>query len=176
MISRVKERGSCLIRTHSDREEKGEEGVGCKNWTFFMDVINVWSLRKGLSIKQQIFDYYQRFASIFLTKPKDIVLYYSLFGRHIVALTKSYQKNHTLVQTCSFREYWKNFNWSVVFKSFLPFSCKRVTSAIFKQDGNENDLKELLMIVHKKVRKYVQVFFDNFKGIAWILGGGFIFI
>ena len=63
-----------------------------------MDVINVWSLRKGLSIKQQIFDHYQRLVSIFLTKPKDIVLYYSLFGSHIVVLTKSYQKKYTLVQ------------------------------------------------------------------------------
>ena len=27
---------------------------------------------------------------------------------------------------------------------------KEVTSAVFKQDGNEDDLKELLMFVHKK--------------------------
>ena len=36
------------------------------------------------------------------------------------------------------------------FKSFLPFLCIGVTSAIFKQDRNEDDLKELLMFVHKK--------------------------
>ena len=35
--------GPYPIQTHSDRQKKGE-GVGCKNWTFFMDVINVWSL------------------------------------------------------------------------------------------------------------------------------------
>ena len=39
------------------------------------------------------------------------------------------------------------------FKSFLPFLCKGVTFAIFKQDGNEDDLKELLMFVHKKSAK-----------------------
>ena len=35
-------RESCLIRTHSDRQKKGKGG--CKNSTFFKDVINVWSL------------------------------------------------------------------------------------------------------------------------------------
>ena len=30
------------------------------------------------------------------------------------------------------------------------FLCKGVISAIFKKDGNEDDLKELLMFVHKK--------------------------
>ena len=39
------------------------------------------------------------------------------------------------------------------FKSFLPFLCKGVTSAIFKHDGNEDDLKELLMFVHKRSAK-----------------------
>ena len=39
------------------------------------------------------------------------------------------------------------------FKSFLPFLCKRVTSVIFKQSGNKDDLKELLMMVHKKSAK-----------------------
>ena len=38
------------------------------------------------------------------------------------------------------------------FKSFLPFLCKGVTSAI-KQDGNEGDLKVLLMFVHKRSTK-----------------------
>ena len=36
------------------------------------------------------------------------------------------------------------------FKSLLPFLRKGVTSAIFKQDGNEDDLEELLMFIHKK--------------------------
>ena len=36
-------RVSFPIRTHWDREKMGA-GKGCKNWTFFMDVINVWSL------------------------------------------------------------------------------------------------------------------------------------
>ena len=35
-------------------------------------------------------------------------------------------------------------------KSFLLFLYKGVTSTIFKQDGNENDLKEVLMFVYKK--------------------------
>ena len=41
------------------------------------------------------------------------------------------------------------------FKSFLPFLCKRVTFVIFKQSGNKElkDLKELLMMVHKKSPK-----------------------
>ena len=39
------------------------------------------------------------------------------------------------------------------FKSSLPYLCKRVTSAIFKQDGNDDDLKELLMFVHKNLAK-----------------------
>ena len=36
---------------------------------------------------------------------------------------------------------------------FLPFLCKGITSVIFKQDGNKDDLKELLMFVHKKSAK-----------------------
>ena len=35
----------------------------------------------------------------------------------------------------------------------LPFLCKGITSAIFEQDGNEDDLKELLIFVHKKSAK-----------------------
>ena len=31
--------------------------------------------------------------------------------------------------------------------------CKGITSAIFEQDGKEDDLKELLMFVHKKSAK-----------------------
>ena len=33
--------GSRPIRTHLDRQKKGERES--KNWTFFLDVINVWS-------------------------------------------------------------------------------------------------------------------------------------
>ena len=36
------------------------------------------------------------------------------------------------------------------FKSLLAFLCKGATSNIFKQDVNKDDLKELLMLVHKK--------------------------
>ena len=32
--------------------EKEGEGEGCKNWTFFMDVINVWSLTKMNYLKR----------------------------------------------------------------------------------------------------------------------------
>ena len=32
--------GSCPIQTHSDRQKKGVQQGGCKNWTFFMDAIN----------------------------------------------------------------------------------------------------------------------------------------
>ena len=32
------------------------------------------------------------------------------------------------------------------FKSFLPFLCNGVTSAIFKQDGNEDDLKRAVNV------------------------------
>ena len=32
--------------------EKEGEGEGCKNWTFFMDVINVWSLTKMKYLKR----------------------------------------------------------------------------------------------------------------------------
>ena len=35
--------GSYPIRAYSERQRKGGGGR-CKNWTFFMDVINVWSL------------------------------------------------------------------------------------------------------------------------------------
>ena len=41
----------------------------------------------------------------------------------------------------------------MLFESFLPFLCKEVTSAIFKQHENEDDLKELLIFVHKKSAK-----------------------
>ena len=58
-----------------------------------------------------------------------------------------------------FREYWKNANWSVVNSS--SFLCKRITSAIFKQDGNDH-LKELVMFVHN---------FVNFNGDVSMLGG-----
>ena len=33
------------------------------------------------------------------------------------------------------------------------FLCKGVTCAIFKQDGNEDDLEELLMFVNRKSAK-----------------------
>ena len=36
--------GSHPIWNHSDRQKK--RGGWCKNWTFFMDVINVWSLKQ----------------------------------------------------------------------------------------------------------------------------------
>ena len=36
------------------------------------------------------------------------------------------------------------------FKPFLPFLCKGVKSSIFKQNGNEDDLKEMLISAHKK--------------------------
>ena len=39
---------------------------------------------------------------------------------------------------------------------FLHFLRKGVTSAIFKQGGNEDDLKELLMFVHNKSAKMPQ--------------------
>ena len=39
------------------------------------------------------------------------------------------------------------------FMYFLPFLRKGVTSAIFKQGENEDDLKELLMFVHNKSAK-----------------------
>ena len=35
--------GSYPMRAYSERQRKGGGGR-CKNWTFFMDVINVWSL------------------------------------------------------------------------------------------------------------------------------------
>ena len=44
-------------------------------------------------MKQQIFDYYQLLVPIFLTEPKDNIVYFSVSGGHIVVLTKSYQKN-----------------------------------------------------------------------------------
>ena len=56
---------------------------------------------------------------------------------------------HTPFKYC--RENWKNTNRSAVFSNvFLTFLCKGVTSAIFKQGRNEDDLKELLMFAHKK--------------------------
>ena len=42
------------------------------------------------------------------------------------------------------------------FMCFLHFLRKGVTSAIFKQGGNEDDLKELLMFVHNKSAKMPQ--------------------
>ena len=42
---------------------------------------------------------------------------------------------------------------SFSFKSFVPFLCKAVTFAIFKQDGNKDHLKELLIFVYKKLAK-----------------------
>ena len=55
--------------------------------------------------------------------------------------------------------------FDVFFKIFLTFFLYRtpVISTIFKQDGNEDDLKELLIFVHK-VGKDVQVSFHNFDG------------
>ena len=56
------------------------------------------------------------------------------------------------------------------FKSYLPFLCNGVTFVIFKQDGNEDDLKELLMFIHKKSAKNVQVLFDILIGMSetWV--------
>ena len=42
---------------------------------------------KFLSIKQQIFDHYQRLVFIFVTKPKDIAVYCDFSRIQIVVLT-----------------------------------------------------------------------------------------
>ena len=60
------------------------------------------------------------------------------------------------------------------FKSSLPFLCKRVTPAIFKQDGNENDLKELLMFLHKELANMSM--FSLIILILTLILVGFIFI
>ena len=35
--------------------EKGERGGGCKNWAFFMDVINVWSFYVKVLSSETVF-------------------------------------------------------------------------------------------------------------------------
>ena len=59
------------------------------------------------------------------------------------------------MQTCSFqllsRILEERLQFSFMY--FLHFLRKGVTSAIFKQGGNEDDLKELLMFVHNKSAK-----------------------
>ena len=88
---------------------------------------------------------------LFLTKPKDVV-YYSLSESHIVVLKKIYIYIH-FCKHASFNTF-KNIGriLAVLYfycKSVLPFLCKGVTFSIFKQDGDENDLKELLMFTQK---------------------------
>ena len=62
------------------------------------------------------------------------------------------------MQTCSFqilsRILEERLQFSFMY--FLHFLRKGVTSAIFKQGGNEDDLKELLMFVHNKSAKMPQ--------------------
>ena len=48
---------SCRIRTHSDRQKMG--GRGCKNWTFFREVINVCSLNNVY--KKSVWDFFNFF-------------------------------------------------------------------------------------------------------------------
>ena len=66
---------------------------------------------KGVPIKHQILEHYSRLPSFFfLTKSKDVVVYYSLSGSHIVVLTKSYKKTRYLCKHAPFkyfREYWQ---------------------------------------------------------------------
>ena len=112
--------------------------------------------QKGLTIKHQTFYHYQRLVSIFLTKPKDIAVYYSLSGSHIVVLTIFYQIKPDIRANMLLSNTFENIGRKLTgqqfsCQSFLPFLCKGVTSTIFKQDGKEGDLKELLISVHKKL-------------------------
>ena len=89
-------------------------------------------------------------------------MYYSFLETTLLFWQKVMKKTRHLCKHRPykyFREYWKNTNWSVVNSS--SFLCKRVTSAIFKQDGNDH-LKELVMFVHN---------FVNFNGDVSMLGG-----
>ena len=49
------------------------------------------------------------------------------------------------------------------FKSFLPFLCKGVTSADFKEEGKLADLIALFMLIHKKSTN-INIFLDNSSG------------
>ena len=68
--------------------------------------------------------------------------------------------------TCCFQILWKNTKWQFSFKLFLSFLCKGVKSAIFKQDGKEDDLKELLMFVRKKSAKMFKFSLIVLMGIS----------
>ena len=80
---------------------------------------------KGLSIKHQTFDRYQRLISIFLTNPKDVVVTIVFLEATLLFSQKDIKKTRYLCKHASFKyfqEYWKNTNWPVFFLYvFLTF-------------------------------------------------------